>query len=598
MACAASAQPRSLLTTAVIIPPFIFGFMKHLLRLFLLFTLSLSARAQAPGWQLAVTATQSPVSGSFSTVQATAADASGNIYLAGSFQGTVAFGTTSLTSAGSSDGFVAKWSPVTNSFVWAYPFGGTDYDLTAALAVKGTAIYVAGSYLSAPASFGGLALTNSGSTDAFVVKLTDLGSTATFVWAQRAASTGADAATALAVNEANVYVAGYFYDAALGVGSSTLPNQGASDSFVAKLLDAGTSASFAWAQRTGGAGYERANALAVAGSSVYVAGYFDSQTVAIGPNTLTNASTAATSDVYVAKLTDAGSTSSFVWAQRAGGLGNESVSALAVAASNVYLAGTFTSATASFGLVTLTNAGSGTSSDMFIAKLADTGSTGMIQWAQGLGGSGQEIAHAVAVSGTKVYVAGDFSSAAVQVGPTLVANGSNNRSTYDALLVGLTDAGSSSQLDWGQRAGGGSSDHANALAVSRGQVYVAGSVVPTSSFGSITISAPVGYELSYLAAFPDQTALANQASAQVLPTSLAPNPAQTSTTLLVAAGSGASHLTVTLTDILGRVEQSWTSPLPSSGLRIDIPTTSLARGLHLLTVQAGATRTLHRLAVE
>ncbi len=129
-------------------------------------------------------------------------------------------------------------------------------------------------------------------------------------------------------------------------------------------------------------------------------------------------------------------------------------------------------------------------------------------------------------------------------------------------------------------------------------MYVAGSVVPTSSFGSITISAPVGFELSYLAAFPNQTALANQAAAQVLPTSLAPNPAQTSTTLLVAAGSGAGHLTVTLTDILGRVERSWTSPLPSSGLQLDIPTTGLARGLHLLIVQASTARTLHRLTIE
>ena len=41
-------------------------------------------------------------------VTATAIDASGNVYVAGYFTGTISFGATTLTSAGDRDVFVAK----------------------------------------------------------------------------------------------------------------------------------------------------------------------------------------------------------------------------------------------------------------------------------------------------------------------------------------------------------------------------------------------------------------------------------------------------------------------------------------------------------
>jgi len=150
----------------------------------------------------------------------------------------------------------------------------------------------------------------------------------------------------------NVYLAGAFRNSVV-LGGTTLTSLGSFDVFVAKFNP--TSNQFAWAQRAGGTGNDIATALAVSGTNVYMTGYFQSTTAGFGPATLTNAALNNTADVFVAKLTDAGSTSGFVWAQRAGGMDNDVANALAMSGTNVYVAGGFTSLTADFGTVTLSN---------------------------------------------------------------------------------------------------------------------------------------------------------------------------------------------------------------------------------------------------
>ncbi|RZK45897.1 MAG: hypothetical protein EOO59_20190, partial [Hymenobacter sp.] len=85
-------------------------------------------QAQAPAWNLATTT-----------------DASGNVYVTGRFSGTIAFGSTPLTSAGHYDLFLAKFLPATRTWAWAVRLGGTWADEGAALVVQGSTIYVAGS---------------------------------------------------------------------------------------------------------------------------------------------------------------------------------------------------------------------------------------------------------------------------------------------------------------------------------------------------------------------------------------------------------------------------------------------------------------------
>lgn len=290
----------------------------HTLVALFLLTLRLPVAAQAPAWQSAqvVPVVASSLAGSTpSPVSATAIDAAGNLYLTGNFVNTITLGTTTLTSLGGNDVFVAKFNPASNQFLWAQRAGGQVDDYATAVAVNGTSVYVAGYFISPTAGFGTTTLTNAGYGDAFVAKLTDAGSTGSFAWAQRAGGIGHDAVGALAVNGTSVYVAGAFGNSA-GFGAVTLATAGTYDIFVAKLTDAGSTGGFVWAQRSGGSDDDYATALAVNGTSVYVAGAFISPTAGFGSTTLVNA---GAYDVFVTKLTDTGSTGSFAWAQRAGG---------------------------------------------------------------------------------------------------------------------------------------------------------------------------------------------------------------------------------------------------------------------------------------
>jgi hypothetical protein len=203
------------------------------------------------------------------------------VYVAGGFSGAGRFGTTTLSSVGNADVFVAKLVDVgtSSSFGWVQQAGGGAVDYASALSVVGANIYAGGRFFSTVATFGNTTLTNasaSGTTsDAFVSKLTDAGSSSTFAWTQRAGGPASDAATALAVSGSSVYAAGIFAGASAGFGSTTLPNTSSTttDVFIARLADAGSSGGFVWAQAAGGSRDDYASALALRGTTVYVAGY-------------------------------------------------------------------------------------------------------------------------------------------------------------------------------------------------------------------------------------------------------------------------------------------------------------------------------------
>ena len=92
--------------------------------------------------------------------------------------------------------------------------------------------------------------------------------------ATTAAASNTSDVTATAVDAAgNVYLAGEFTNTVV-LGGTTLTSLGVEDVFVAKFNP--VSNQFVWAQRAGGTGDDQAFALALSGTSVYVAGYFGS----------------------------------------------------------------------------------------------------------------------------------------------------------------------------------------------------------------------------------------------------------------------------------------------------------------------------------
>ncbi|GAB3852476.1 hypothetical protein GCM10028822_20250 [Hymenobacter terrigena] len=508
-----------------------------------------------------------------------ASDAAGNVYVAGYFSGTLVLSSITLTGRGSSDAFVAKWSPATNSFVWVQPFGNIGQDEAFAITVSGNSVYVAGDF-STSVAFGTTTLTSVGLTDCFVAKVVDAGTSSTVAWAQRMGGVGFDASVALAVNGASVYVGGSFTNGAADFGPYTVANLGNTDGFVTKLADAGTTASFAWAQGLGGTVSDRVLGLAVAGNMVYATGYFNALAM-FGSTSLTSL---GRSDVFVAKLADAGATVSFAWVQRAGGTDDEQGRALVVNGTQVYVTGVFYGL-ATFGTTVLASAGL---EDVFVAKLTDGGASATHAWAQRLGGGGIDWGSAIALNSGSIYVAGAFTGTSV-IGPNILPSAGS----YDGFVARLAETATSATVVWGQQLGGVQFDQAQGLVISGSRLYVAGTISPPATFGPFTIPVGIGTnnQFGFLATLGSAALGATPATA-LGAISFFPNPAHGMVTVQLPSITGPA--TLTLLDAIGRPVRRFTTA--NSQTTLDL--TGLAPGLYAVRKAAGGSTATRRLVVE
>lgn len=563
----------------------------------LLFGLASVTRAQAPGWQAVVLAAPTNTT-STASVTATTTDASGNVYIAGYFTGTAALSGTVLSSTGLGqyNAFVAKWSPVTQSVMWVRQTSGTGNTRVTGLATTGNQVYATG-YFNGATTFGGAALTSAGNDDIFITKLTDAGSSAAFTWAYRAGGNGSDQANSLAVIGSAVYVTGFFADAAT-FGSATYTSGGPRDGFLFRLTDAGSSATFTWTLPVGGADWDYVSNVVAQGNSVYVAGSFKGA-VAFGNLSLPDSGQYG---LFLAKLTDAGSSATYNWVQQAqaSSRGKMVPAALAVQGSQVYVGGCF-SGTAAFGAISLPNTTTGIANtwatDAFVAKLTDTGTAATYVWAQGAGGSDSDVVNTLAVRGTSVYIAGGIGNTA-SFGSTILIVPSYSS---DAYVAKLTDAGSTASFAWAVRAGGSDADGVLSLALGSTAVYVGGYMSSVATFGSQAVGTAGVGGTGFLTSLPDATGLATTGAAAIT-TRVAlfpiPTPSCTLATVQLPAGPAASEATLTLLDAVGRVVRTRTMPVAAGSQRVIFDVAGLAPGVYALHVATGERLGTARLVVE
>jgi hypothetical protein len=566
----------------------------QLLLAFIILLAGAEAHAQTPAWQALLS-----TSGSHNAeVTSMAADASGNLILVGYFNGQMSLGNgVALTATGPSNGydaFVAKWNPATQRFVWAVGAGGSTSESADGVAVSGNAIYITGSFNSPTAVFGNTTLTRAGN----------------------------------------------------GQG-------GSGDMFVAKLTDAGSSASFTWALRAGGNDNDQATDIAVNGSSVYVAGFYASSAIAFSPTlTLPNPGNFGTLDGFVAKLTDAGGTASFTWAQRISADNTDVAYALAVQANNVYVAGYISSTSiARFGTLTVPVVGS---RDGFVAKLTDAGASGSFTWVRTTAGPAEEEFRDLVVSGTGLYAVGTFSGSTLTLGTATLPN-AGPATTRDILVAKLTDAGPTASFGWAQAAGGTGNDFAYGLAVAGARLYVAGSFVSSSmivggttlanaggvdvwvaglfdagasgsfmwalqagstrpelanalvatstgvivggyagalaTFGAFSVPGPSPFQSAFVATVADGVLATRHPLEAAL--RLAPNPAHGRASVQLPAGTGPA--TLTILNALGRPVRVQTA---ATGATAELDLSGLAPGLYAVRVETGGRSATQKLLVE
>jgi len=280
-----------------------------------------------------------------------AVDGSGNVYVTGVFRGTVDFdpgaGTVSLTSAGNSDIFFAKYD-ASGNYLYARRLGGTNIDAASAIVVDGSGnVYVTGNFngtVDFDPGAGTVNLTSAGSDDIFFAKYNASGN---YVYARAIGGTSTDVGNGIKVDgSGNVYVTGYFngtVDFDPGAGTVNLISAGNQDIFFAKYDASGN---YVYAKTLGGTSSDFGYGIAVDGSSnVYVTGvFFGTGDFDPGAGTA-NLISSGNQDIFFAKYDASGN---YVYAKALGGTSTDFSLAMALDGSgNLYVTGYF-SGTADF----------------------------------------------------------------------------------------------------------------------------------------------------------------------------------------------------------------------------------------------------------
>lgn len=343
-------------------------------------------------------------------------DAAGNVFLIGSFRNTLLLENTSLVAAGAEDLFVARYSPA-GQLQWATSFGGPGTDGGNSIGTDASGnLYIVGD-IAGTVSFGTNTLTSAGGSDIFLAQL--VAADGTVQWARTMGGAGLDGGGHVAVDPAGfAYVTGYFSGSAR-FGGTVLTRVGGTDAFLAKYNASGT---FLWVRQMGGAGDDAGRDVAVdPDGNIVVAGEFTGQ-FKIGTSSFGGL---GGREAFTAKFLPTGALS---WATTSGSTGDDRAWGVSVdAAGNIFTMGNLAT-NGTFGAFKMANPGPGLG--LFITK---QDANGKFLWAAIAPGNIGDLSGSVsATAGGDVYVAADFTGD-TQVGPFAL----NNAGATDILLARL-----------------------------------------------------------------------------------------------------------------------------------------------------------------
>ncbi|RFS16979.1 SBBP repeat-containing protein [Emticicia sp. C21] len=259
----------------------------------------------------------------------------------------------------------------------------------------------------------------------------------------------------------NIYLAGY-YQASATFGTTAFATSGLRDIFIAKMNSSGN---LQWVRKAGGPSDDEATDLALAGNGdLYLCGYIGNNAV-FGTTTYT---TAGGLDMFVAKYDNNGI---FQWARKGGSTQDDKANGIVMNTDGeITVIGDF-AGNATFGTKSLGHSGY---KDIFMIRYD---SNGIVAWAKGMGGSGDDYAKGIASDANKnLYILGEFWDTATFGSETLTPTGG-----ADVFVGKFSNAG---DLQWVQKDGGDHNEFPKAIALdSEGNIYIAGNFLYYSYFG-------------------------------------------------------------------------------------------------------------------
>lgn len=369
-------------------------------------------------------------------------DVSGNIYLTGSYNGTIDFdpsaATSTLTSSGNSqDAFFAKYDNSGN-YVWAKSIGGVGSFVGAenGCAINSDAtgnVFVAG-YFQTTTDFDPSAATATLSTTGFAefaMFMAKYDLNGNFIWTKGIIGSANKIPTSMVIDNSNVYLAGYFsgsadFDPAAPV--YMLTSSGSEDAFISKY---DLNGNFVWANKIGGSAQDVGNSIVLdLSGNIYMTGYFYS-TVDFDPSaSVSNLVSSGNSDGYIAKYDNAGN---YLWAKRFGGTNLELGESIDLDVNNNVIISGYFYGTSDFDPSTnVSNLVSAGNADCFLAAYDNSGN---YSWAFSFGDVGIDRAYSVLTQNGDIYLMGYYAGT-VDCDPTAsVSNLISGGTTQDVFIA-------------------------------------------------------------------------------------------------------------------------------------------------------------------
>lgn len=392
-------------------------------------------------------------------------DAAGNVIIAGAFSGTVAFGVNTLTSAGNSDIFVAKFAP-DGAPIWAKSFGdGKDQSARAIAADAQGNVVVVGQFVGS-VNFGGSSFTSVGPNfdDAFIVKLGPQGN---HIWSKKFGDINSQVPHGIAVSATGDIAMVGDFQTNMTFDAIAINSAGDTDAFVAVFDSAGNAK---WAKAFGDVGAQSAHAVAFdATGNVLVTGdTLGGIDFGQGAQALVG-----TDDAWAAKLTGAGA---ITWGKLYGDTKSSGEGIGADATGNVFLAGDH-EGKIDFGGGALDNT---FGPNVYVAKLDPSGKH---IWSHTYGDSQSQHAKGLSVDGKgHAVVVGSFSGA-IDFGKGKLASGGG----VDGFVAKLDTQGCGT---WQKGFGDASFQSASGVSAdATGNVFITGSIAGTANLGGAVLTA-------------------------------------------------------------------------------------------------------------
>jgi outer membrane lipopolysaccharide assembly protein LptE/RlpB len=359
----------------------------------------------------AVSSTNAAPTSGTTTAQATAIDASGNVYVVGNATGD--FG--SQINQGSQDVYLTKYDSAGNA-QWTQMLGSagsaTGYSLT--LDSSGNPIVVG----STTSDLNSTAIAD-GNNDSFVTKYDTSGDQE---WTQQLQTLNANQANTVTTDASgNIYIGGQVQ----GVIAAGQTSSGGTDGYVAKLSSTGK---VQYEQQLGTSGNDTVSATATnSDGSLYVASVQNGQAI-------------------VSKYANGNATTAPVWTENLGALQNGgTISGMAVSGNQVYLSGTTANGNLTAGgAATVASAASG-GSDAYVFNLTDNGTSATANTVSYVGTGAQDQGGSLTVgSDGTVYLAGTTAG-------TFAGNVRNVANVSNAFVASIASGGA---VNWIKQYGG------------------------------------------------------------------------------------------------------------------------------------------------